>query len=518
MSSLPVIENPISTPQETAIVEIEENLIGWQLKGAPGVQEVVVSELRSEAAYFQPPYNRVQQAILREVDAGRTVSAKSIYAVLQENPALAEIGGAELLWTMAHASPAVVSVQDGRKQAAAAIRTWRRLQTPLPQYGEVELVRADAVTPTKIDWIWPGWLASGKFHLIAGSPGTGKTTLSLSLAAAVTSGGPFPCGWQASRGSVLFWSGEDDLADSIVPRFLACGGDGSKLHFVGGVRDNTGGTIPFDPANDMDRLVAAARGLKDLKLLVVDPVVSAVTGDSHKNSETRRGLQPLVDFAAQAGAAVLGITHYSKGTAGRDPAERVTGSLAFVAVSRVVMATAKPKQAGDSWRMVRAKSNIGPDGGGFEYDLQRISINGDQEIEGQCVVWGDSLDGTAQALLAEVESPEIEPEAPSREAAEHWLVNILGTGSVRASYIESTAQEAGVSLKTLRRAKKHLGVESINAGRDGWLWSMPKMATPKLDGHLKNRGHVATWPDGHPNCVATLGDHVAMSPEKGIGL
>jgi predicted ATPase len=33
----------------------------------------------------------------------------------------------------------------------------------------------------KINWLWRGWLARGKFHLLAGSKGAGKSTLLLRL-------------------------------------------------------------------------------------------------------------------------------------------------------------------------------------------------------------------------------------------------------------------------------------------------------------------------------------------------
>jgi hypothetical protein len=181
-----------------------------------------------------------------------------------------------------------------------------------------------------------------------------------------------------------------------------------------------------------------------------DPVVSAVSGDSHKNSETRRSLQPLVEFASNAGVAVLGVTHYSKGTSGRDPAERVTGSLAFVAVSRLVMATAKPKEPGEPWRLVRAKSNIGPDGGGFEYELRQVPVGAGDGVFGQCVLWGGPLEGTAQALLAEVESPEESSKAPALEAAKLWLREYLGTGTVAAKAIEDVAGQTGHHWATIQ--------------------------------------------------------------------
>jgi hypothetical protein len=88
------------------------------------------------------------------------------------------------------------------------------------------------------------------------------------------------------------WSGEDRLADSLVPRFMACGGDRSRLHIVSGIKDGNGGTIPFDPALDMEPLTTRARTIQDLRLLIIDPISSVVAGDSHKNSETRRSSNP----------------------------------------------------------------------------------------------------------------------------------------------------------------------------------------------------------------------------------
>jgi putative DNA primase/helicase len=474
----PVSDMP--TPQERAVVELEEHLLGWQLRGAPGISEIVSAELRDRVFAFQAPFNRVQEVIFKALDEQRTVSVLGVAAELQDCTGLAELGGVEYLQALAFRAPTVISTEDGAKQAADSINAWRRLQNPLPRIGEVELVRADQIRVTQIDWVWQDWLAAGKLHLLAGSPGTGKTTLSLSIAATITKSGPFPCGSQSSGGSVLMWTGEDDLADSIVPRFMACGGCPERLHFVKGTLGPDGETCPFDPAQHMDRLIAKAKTIEDLKLLILDPVVSAVTGDSHKNSETRRALQPLVEFAATVGAAVLGITHYSKGTAGRDPAERVTGSLAFVAVSRLVMVTAKPREEGQRWRLVRAKSNIGPDGGGFEYDLVQAPLG--DGIYGQGVVWGHVLDGTARALLAEVEAPDEPRAAPALEAAQTWLQQFLGTGAAAVTAIQKFAAAMGHKWATVRRAADALGIVKKKDGLDGgWTWRMPKEPTGAED-------------------------------------
>ncbi len=254
--------------------------------------------------------------------------------------------------------------------------------------GGVELICAASVDSEPVRWLWREWIAAGKLHLIGGAPSTGKTTLALALAATLTSGGRWPDGTRCTeQGSVLIWSGEDGIADTLRPRLEAMDADLTRVHFVGRVTDERG-SRPFDPAADMRELAIAAATLADLRMLIIDPVVSAVAGDSHKNAEVRRGLQPVVDFAEGRSVAAIGVTHFSKGTQGRDPLERLTGSLAFGALARLAFAAAKMKdEAGEEYRaLVRVKSNLGPDGGGFRYTLDPVEFP--SGVRGACILWG----------------------------------------------------------------------------------------------------------------------------------
>ena len=121
-------------------------------------------------------------------------------------------------------------------------------------------------------------------------------------------------------------------------------------------------------------LQASIEQIGSVSLIIIDPVSTAVAGDSHKNTEVRRGLQPLVDLATNINAALLGITHLSKGGQGSDPAQRVSGSIAFTAVARVVLVAARVQgnDGEDKRILARSKSNIGPDNGGFEYHLAQM--------------------------------------------------------------------------------------------------------------------------------------------------
>jgi hypothetical protein len=154
----------------------------------------------------------------------------------------------------------------------------------------VTLLPASAYTPEPVRWLWDGWLARGKLHLLAGAPGTGKTTIALSIAATVSVGVRWPDGTAGEHGDVLIWSGEDDIKDTLLPRLMVAGGNLDRVHFVNDTTEYHGKARPFDPATDMPALVKAARQLPNLKLIILDPVVAVLGSlDSHRNTETLRG-------------------------------------------------------------------------------------------------------------------------------------------------------------------------------------------------------------------------------------
>ncbi len=348
--------------------------------------------------------------------------------------------------------------------------------SPLPplrtELDGVVLKCAADLMPSPVRWLWQYWLALGKLHILAGAPGQGKTTLALGMAATVTIGGRWPDGSQATAGNVLIWSGEDDPADTLLPRLLAAGADRAKCFFIEGARRD-GEVVPFDPARDLRQLLAAIEKIGGIRLLVIDPVVSAVAGDSHKNTEVRRALQPLVDLAAACDCAVLGITHFAKGGQGTDPTQRVVGSVAFSAVARVVMVAAKVKGDGetkDARILARTKSNIGPDGGGFHYFLEQSEpLPG---IHASHIAWGKAVDGTARELLTDPEDQaESEDASDACELLRAELDAVFWTNSEQAA---QPLKAAGFSKKQIWQASKKLGVCRKKDGmKGGWLWRLP---------------------------------------------
>ena len=366
--------------------------------------------------------------------------------------------------------------QNGFVNAPA--RQTQKLSQPVVKPSEVALIRAAGLAPEPIEWLWPGWLAGGKIHIIGGAPGSGKTTICMKLAAIVSSGGYWPDGQKAEAGNVIIWSGEDDAKDTLLPRLIASGADVRRVFFVGECKSGDTTRI-FDPAADIEPLQRAIEKIGGASLIIIDPIVNAISGDSHKNAEVRRSLQPLAALAMACGSAVLGVTHLSKGTAGRDPLERLTGSLAFGAVARVVMIAAKEAETDDGAPakrlFCRAKSNIGPDDGGFTYELVQTALADNAAIVTSHIVFGEAIDGTAREILATAEAISDEDKSALSEA-EEFLRDFLSDGPKEVRDVKKAASAACVSERTLRRAKDRLSVQNTKSDYKGpWVWRLPEV-------------------------------------------
>lgn len=344
----------------------------------------------------------------------------------------------------------------------------------------VRLIRGDAVKLEPVRWLWRGFLPAGMLTILGGAPGCGKTTIALSLAAVITSGGTWPDGSRCeSPGDVLLWSGED-AQPVLAARLAAAGANMSRVHFIDGVTDIDGGA--FDPGRDMPLLEATAGQLAAPRMLILDPIVQAVAGDGHKSNDVRRALQPVVTLGQRLGCAVLGITHFSKGTSGRDPVERITGSLAFAALARMVLVAAKIKADDDESEprrvLVKCKANDTSDEGGFAYQLERVLVA--PEVEGQRVRWLEALEGTARDVLAEAEAEPENRDGDSDTGADAFLRGLLADGPVQAKVIKADADGAGYAWRTVQRAGNRIGAERRKDGlRGGWVWALPGSTEPR---------------------------------------
>ncbi|MGO9930530.1 MAG: AAA family ATPase [Steroidobacteraceae bacterium] len=359
--------------------------------------------------------------------------------------------------------------------------------TPAAHEG-VTLISAATIEPEAIDWLWHSHIALGKLSILAGVAGTGKSTVAFNLAAIVSVGGMWPDGSKCpTAGNVLIWSGEDDPADTIIPRLMAADADLSRIHIITGGKAADGTSLPFDPASDVTLLCDEIKRIGGAALMIIDPIVSAVAGDMHKANDVRRGLQAIIDLSAAFDCAVVGVSHFSKGSGGASPQERVIGSQAFAALARLVLVCAKDE--GSSTRvLMRAKSNISVDHGGFKYGILPVTVINRKEparpIGTTKVEWGEALRGNAREILKSLEPDTEHAGGKNDECAQSMRAMLTGSdGSpieVPSSDVQAKLCEQGYSEKCIRKAKERLGVTHRREGFGGGsYWRLP-VPTPMV--------------------------------------
>lgn len=343
-----------------------------------------------------------------------------------------------------------------------------------PKQSSLQIVNMSNIQAQPINWLWYGWLPLGKMTILAGAGGCGKTNLSLALIATITTGGNFPDGSKCEHvGKVLIYSTEDDPADTLLPRLMANGADVSKIDIIAGRINDKGENEPFDPSQDFPKIEQYIKTNPDIKLLMIDPIVSAVGGDMNKANDVRKSLQPLVELANEYKFAVLGITHFSKGSAGSTPADRIIGSQAFTALARMAWSAAKREDEGDCV-LVRAKSNNSILEGGVRYQIESETVLDD--IETTKTVWLGTIEGTAKELLGEAEGLNNDG-GSTLDMAKDFLVELLSdVEHMPSKEAQSQAREAGFSAASVRRAQEALNIKPFRPhGEKVWFWALPKI-------------------------------------------
>jgi putative DNA primase/helicase len=483
--------NGLDSPRPPPMNEDAEQALLSAILFTDGKAHSRVSGSLKPEHFSRAVHQRIFAAICAKVERGELANPVTLKAQFDQDPDLVTLGGSKYLFQLAdnvrtvhnaedygraildaYQRRALITLAEDVREDAYACNLTRSADEIIASFetrlstiargsdtGTLQIKSGGDYRMRKIEWIWPGWLARGKLHLLGGQKGAGKSTISFDLLAQITVSGKLPDETRAPLGDVLIWSAEDDIEDTILPRIVAAGGDRTRVRFVDKIAIG-GITRAFDPAIDMPALRAALQKFPELLAVMIDPIVSATAGDSHRNTETRRGLQPVVDLAIERNIALIGITHFTKNTQGQDPIERITGSLAYGAVPRVVWAAVKGDNEDRPRRLVRIGSNIGPSGGGFEYLLRQDPLL-DHDFSAQRIIWGKRLDGSPLDLL------ETGQEKGKKLQAMELLDTMLVNGPVAMADIREAATANGISWSTVERAKAD--AKNINAEQAGTL-------------------------------------------------
>jgi hypothetical protein len=336
--------------------------------------------------------------------------------------------------------------------------------------AEVEIESFAAVPIEKISWLWPGRIALGKLQLFVGDPEKGKSLVSIDVAARVSKGRDFPDGARCEPGDVLIVSCEDDPSDTVAPRLLEGGADLERVHRIKGVKvtlgDGRSGQSLFNLERDTDKLQEALEKSTDIKLIIIDPVAAYMGKiDTHVDAAVRAVLSPLAELAAKRKIAVVGIMHLRKADAAA--MLRVSGSIGFVAASRIVWGFGPDPDKPERQIMVAVKNNLGPKAPPLAYKI--VSSRANPAIG--VIEWlDDKITYNPDEVL---DSSPHRKNGQIRNDAERWLQAVLVNGPLPQPRIKSLAAAEGFSWATIRRAKAALGIKpQKSAMGSGWTWEL----------------------------------------------
>ena len=265
--------------------------------------------------------------------------------------------------------------------------------------------------------------------------------------------------------AVIVVASEDDWPRTVAPRLVAAGADLALVYRleVATADDLPGSlTLPLD----VERLERAVRKVAAAAVFL-DPLVTVLDGslDAHRDREVRGALEPLAQLAHRTGTLVNGLVHLGKSDRA-DVATAVLGSRAFTAVSRAVLVAARDPDAEDGACVLSVeKANLGRlDVPGLRYRIDSASVptpEGPADV-GRLVLLGES-DRQVRDFYADHADAD---ERSDRDEAVDWLRgHLIETGGeAAAADLFRAASAAGISKRTLQRARPRAGVRADRRG------------------------------------------------------
>lgn len=316
------------------------------------------------------------------------------------------------------------------------------------------LLSAYETNPEPVKFVFGQHIRAGQMTLLDADGGTGKTTFAIALAASLSNGfDPFNRG-QRPPAKTLIFAAEDSTED-IGVLFAAMGGErGYLLHYA----------EPF--VIDADKLRLLEETIEDggIELVIFDPLF-AVLGvrDFNDAAAITPALERLREIAKRTGAAFLNIRHTNRSAAAATDhrADVGIGSAMIRNAHREVL---RVRFHPDTERFRGLRVVSAHKGSIRHEDAEPLGF---RRI-GDAILWVHDPDMTA------FQNPEFG--VPStKESASVWLANYLGETGHRQSDIRHAAETAGLSWRTVERAKKELNVVSYRPTPTGeWCWKMPE--------------------------------------------
>ena len=322
--------------------------------------------------------------------------------------------------------------------------------------AEVDTITASEIQSRPIIWAYEPYIPMGTVTILLGEGGEGKSFYALALAAAISKGLPLPGMDKAAMppSDILIQNAENPWGTVIKPRLEMLGADCSRIHSI---NDSEKQLTLTD-----SRIEAAIRKHK-VRMVFIDPWQSYLSENfsMNRSESVRPALIHLERVAERTESAIVLIGHVNKS---RGKAQhRGLGSIDVINAVPSVLYLGRAEGLDPDVRAVAVgKCNFAEIG-----ITQLFRLNKTDGFS-----WaGESEDITPDDIM-HFSAVRVREDKSKVDEAVDFLYDVLSDESLPSANVIAQADEAGISKRTLERARKTIGVKPKQL--DGqWVLSLP---------------------------------------------
>lgn len=335
-------------------------------------------------------------------------------------------------------------------------------------------VDAREVKPERVEWLWKSRLALGKMSMLDGDPGLGKSTVSLDIAARVSSGAPFPMEDDGREpAGVIILSAEDGVADTIVPRLAAAGANLDLIRILLAYPDEHGLPTPLTIPSAIPYIGEHIRATES-RLLVIDPLMAYFESGTNANTDqdVRAVLKPLAEMLERTRCSCLMLRHLNKSDS-KNAVYRGGGSIGIIGAARFGSLVSKDPDDPHRRIMAPTKSNLSIEAPSLAYHLEGVW---GQDVAR--VVWANEASRHTAADLVNFNPRDKEEDEEEDDVAAFIRDYLEANGPSHSGELMKIAKsEYDYSASKIHRARKKLGIQSISDGfQKPYIWYLPEQA------------------------------------------
>ena len=383
-------------------------------------------------------------------------------------------------WQRLRESELDLAITKGREVARRQLSRINQVKEP-PQYA-LTVIRGSESKREHLRYLWEPYLPLAKLVHLAGNSSQGKSPVTIDWLARLTRGLEWPDGKPNEHGprSAILLNIEDDLADTILPRFDLAGGDDAKLFYVKGTKVKEGDSevevmVALD--RDLSRIAEFARSIPDLSVIVIDPITNYLGGsEMNAEQEIRAILTPLAMLAAELKIVLITVGHFNRRLTGTDPLHRIMGAAAFAGVARAVFVFGPDPDLEDPHAHIITPARGALTDLALKYHTAVKTMTWENE---ESKVLQICWDGTSRASAEDAVDPQTRQQKTRNTEAAALLRDFLSKGKKKSTECLDFLKNSGFEGVNSSRVCQKAGArkeKSKGTKASAWYWFLPTSA------------------------------------------